>query len=80
MIAPERLSAHLVFIQPSRRRAPARNAEMRSNSDQDHGDPRPKIQNGSAFRSGTGVRTPRAVAPSTLRTLQAICRPLKSHR
>ena len=80
MIAPERLSARLVFIQPSRRRAPAHNAEVRSNSDSDHGDARPKIQNGPSFRPGTGVRAPRTVAPRPCGTLQATCRPLKSHR
>jgi hypothetical protein len=80
MTVPERLSAHLVSIQLSRRRAPARNAEVRSNSDHDCHDSRSKVQNGSAFRPGTGVRAPRTVAPRPCSTIQVICRPLKSHR
>ena len=76
----ERLDAPPAAIHLSRRRAPARNAEVRSNSDSDHDDARPKIQNGPAFRPGTGVRAPRTVAPRPCSTLQAICRPLKSHR
>jgi len=46
MTAPERLSTHLVSIQLSRRRAPARNAEVRSNSDHDCHDSPSKTQNG----------------------------------
>ena len=49
MTAPERLSTHLVSIQLSRRRAPARNAEVHSNSDHDCHDSRSKIQSGSVF-------------------------------
>ena len=33
MTVPERLNARLVAIHPSQRRAPARNAEVRLNSD-----------------------------------------------
>jgi len=80
MIPPERLSARPVSIQRSRRRAPARNAEVCPNSDNDRDYARPDIQNESAFSHETGVRAPRTFAPRPCATLQTICRPLKSHR
>jgi hypothetical protein len=45
MTVPDRLSAHLGSIQPSRRRAPARNAEVRVNSHHDCHDSPSKAQN-----------------------------------
>ena len=45
MTAPERLNARPAAIHPSRRRAPARNAEVRSNSDNNRNETRPKMQN-----------------------------------
>jgi hypothetical protein len=80
LTALERLSARPSAIHPYRRRATGRNAEVRSNSDNDRHDVRPKIQNGPAFSHLTGVRAPRTVAPRPGTTLQAICRLLKSHR
>jgi len=80
MTAPESLNARPSAIHPSPRRAPARNTEVRSNSDNHRDDARPKIQNRPAFSYGTAVRAPRTVAPRPFSTLQAICRPLKSHR
>jgi len=63
MTAPERLSACPAAIHPSRRRAPARNTEVRSNSENDRHNARPKIQNKPAFRTGTGVRAAKTVTP-----------------
>jgi hypothetical protein len=45
MTVPERLSADLVSIQPSLRRAPTRNAEVRPNSDHYCHDAPSKAQN-----------------------------------
>jgi len=56
MTPPERLNAPPAAIHPSRRRAPARNAEVRANSDGDHDDARPKRQNRPELSHGTGVR------------------------
>ncbi len=80
MTPPECLNAPPASIHPSRRRAPARNTEVRSNSDGHHDDARPKIQNRPALSHGTGVRCPRAVAPRPCSTPLAICRRLESHR
>ena len=63
MTALERLNARPAAIHPSRCRAPARNAVVRSNSDNDHDDARPKIQNEVASSHGTGVRASRTIAP-----------------
>jgi hypothetical protein len=79
LIVPERLNALPAAVHPSRTRASARNADLRSNSDNHRDDACPKIQNVSAFGHGTGVRATRTVALRTCTTLQAICRPLKSH-
>jgi hypothetical protein len=79
MIPPERLSARTVSIQPSRRRAPERNAEVRSNSDDDRDDPCSKRRSGPEIRTGIGVRAPRTLPPHLCATLQTICRPFKSH-
>ncbi len=80
MTALERLNARPAAIHPSRRRVPARNAEVCPNSDNDRDNGRPKTQNGAPFSHAAGVRTPRAVAPRPCSSPQAICRPLKSHR
>jgi hypothetical protein len=79
MTAPECLNASPAAIHPSRRRAPARKAEVRSNSDNDRHEPCPKIQNGSALNYGTDVCAPRTAPSRPCSTLQVICRPLKSH-
>jgi hypothetical protein len=64
MTAPERLNARPSATHPSPRRAPARNAEVRSNSDNDRDNACPKMQNKPAFHSGASVR---AAATVTLR-------------
>jgi hypothetical protein len=56
MTALERLNARLAPIHPSRRRAPARTAKVRSNSDTSPQHTPPKMQNEPAFHSGAGVR------------------------
>jgi hypothetical protein len=55
MTAPERLNARPGPIHPSRRRAPARTAKVRSNSDTSPQDTTPKMQNKPAFHSGADV-------------------------
>jgi hypothetical protein len=80
MTAPKRLNARPAAIHPSRRRAPARNAEVRSNSDNDRYDARPKIKNGSAFSHETGVRAAKTVTPALANSKWASFRPLKSNR
>jgi hypothetical protein len=70
MTVPERLSAHLVSIQPSRRRAPKRTAKVRSHSDNEPNNARPKIPNKPTFSHRTAVHTPRSVAPRPCRHLQ----------
>ena len=72
MTALERLSARPAPIHPSRRRAPARTAKVRSNSDTSPQDRPPKIHNKSAFSYATGVR---AAATVTVRPSGS----LKSH-
>ena len=64
MTALERLNARPAPIHPSRRRAPARTAKVRSNSDTSPQDTPPTTQNEPAFHSGAGVR---AAATVTLR-------------
>jgi hypothetical protein len=63
MTAPEHLNDRTAAIQRSRRRAPARNAEVHSNSDIDRDDTRPKMQNRPAFATRIGVRATRTFAP-----------------
>jgi hypothetical protein len=69
MTALERLNARPGPIHPSRRRAPARTAKLRSNSDTSPQDTPPTTQNEPAFHSGTGVR---AVATITLRPASSL--------
>jgi hypothetical protein len=76
----ERLNARLSAIYPSTRRASARNAEVRSNSDGDRNDTSPKTQNGSAFSHGTGLYVPPSLHSRPSDTPQPICRLLNSHR
>ena len=64
MTVRERLNIRPPPIHPSRRRAPARNAKVRSNSDPSPQDTPPKMQNKPAFHSAAGVR---AAATVTLR-------------
>jgi len=80
MTVPERLSADLVSIQPSLRRAPTRNAEVRPSSDHYCHDAPSKAQN--KIRISPCNRSPRSSnrRSPTLHHPQAICRPLKSHR
>jgi hypothetical protein len=80
MTAPERLNARPSAFHPSRRRAPACNAEVRSNSDYNRHNARLKLQNGAAFNQVVGGRAPRTLAPPPCGNPQTICRPVKSHR
>ena len=61
MTALERLNARPAPIHPSRRRAPARTAKVRSNSDTSPQDTPPKMQNKPAFHSAAGVRAAETV-------------------
>ena len=63
MTALERLNARPAPIHPSRRRAPARTAKMRSNSDTSPQDSPPKMQNKPAFHSAADVRAAATVTP-----------------
>ena len=64
MTAPERLNVRPALIHPSRRRAPARTAKVRSNSDTSPQDSPPKMQNKPAFHSRAGVPAPATVTPT----------------
>ena len=72
MTVPEYLNATPDAVHPSRLRAPARNAEVRSNSDRYRDNSSQKMQNGRAFCSGIRVRAAQTVAacPCKLRTDQ----------
>jgi hypothetical protein len=72
MTALERLNFRPALIHPSRGRAPARTAKVRSNSDTSPQDTPPKMQNKPAFHSPAGVR---AAATVTLRPASS----LRSH-
>ena len=69
MTAPERLNVRPALIHPSRPRAPARTAKVRSNSDTSTKRTPPKMQNEPAFHSAAGVR---AVATITLRPASSL--------
>ena len=72
MTARERLNDHPAPIHPSRRRAPARTAKVRSNSDTRPHDAPPKMQNKPAFHSAAGIRAAATVIPR-------LCNSLTSH-
>jgi hypothetical protein len=61
MTARERLNDRPAAIHPSQRRAPARNAKVRSKSDTSPQDKPPKMQNKPAFHSAAGVRAAETV-------------------
>jgi hypothetical protein len=69
MTAPECLSARPGAFQPSRRRASARNAEVRSNSDTSPHDAPPKMRNKTALHSAAGIR---AATTVTLRPASSL--------
>lgn len=69
MTAPERLNAPPASIHPSRRRAPAPNAEVRLNSDNDRNNRCPNMQNKPAFHSPARVG---AAATLTLRPASSL--------
>jgi hypothetical protein len=62
MTALERLNARPTPIHPSRRRAPARTAKVRSNSDTSPQNSPPKMQNKPAFHSAADVRAAATVS------------------
>jgi hypothetical protein len=63
MTVLECLLVRPVAVHPSRRRAPARNAEVRVNSDNDRGDAGLEIPNKPTFNPVSGVRGTRTIAP-----------------
>jgi hypothetical protein len=79
MTAHERLNAHPVALQPSRNRAQARNAEVRSERVHDAHEVRSRI----TIRPTLQQEPASALTDSSLsvdtKPTQAICRPLKSH-
>jgi hypothetical protein len=64
MTVPESLNARPAAVHPSQLRAPARNAEVRSNSDHYRNHAPLKMQNGRAFCTAIGVCTAQTVAAS----------------
>ncbi len=64
MTAHECLNTCPALVRHSRLRAPARNAEVRSNSDNYRGNAGPKMQNGASCRPEIGVRAAQTVAAS----------------
>jgi hypothetical protein len=63
MTALERLNARPAPIPPSRHRAPARTAKVRSNSDTSPQNPPPKMQNKPAFHPAAGFRAAATLTP-----------------
>jgi len=80
MTVLECLLVRPVAVHPSRRRAPARNAEVRVTSDNDRGDAGLEIPNRPTFNPVSRVRGTRTIAPRPYSTPQAFCHQLKSHR
>jgi hypothetical protein len=80
MTVHESLSACLVLIQSSRRRAPARNADVRSTFENNRDDAGLEIPHMPTFSPVTAVRGPRTIASRPHNTPKAICCHLKSHR
>ena len=80
MTAHERLNVRPAAVHPSLRRAPARNAQVCSNSDNQCDKDRPRTHNGPAFSHGNGVRALRTLAPRPWSSLKLIWHTLKSHR
>ena len=79
MTPRERINDHPAPLHPSRRRASARTANVRSNSDSSHQNTFPKMQNKPTSDSAARVHpaAPSLSAPPPPR--QANWRPLKSH-
>ena len=63
MTAPERLSARQAAIQPSRRRAPTRNAELRLNPSASSHDAQPKMQCKPTFNREVRTQATPKAAP-----------------
>jgi hypothetical protein len=63
MTAPERLNVRPALIHPSRRRAPARTAKVRSNSDTSPQNSPLTTQNKPEFHSPADVRAAATVTP-----------------
>ena len=77
MTALERLNARPAPIHPSRRRAPARTAKVRSNSDTSPQGTPPMTQNKPAFHSGTGVRAAATLTPHPSTSLTSPLAPIE---
>ena len=77
MTALERLNARPGPIHPSRRRAPARTAKVRSNSDTSPQDTPPTMQNKPAFHSAADIRATATVTPRPASSLTSHLAPIE---
>jgi hypothetical protein len=77
MTALERLNARPASIRPSPRRAPARNAKVRSNSDTSPQDKPLTTQNKPAFHSAADVRAAATVTPRPGNSLTSPLAPIE---
>ena len=77
MTAPERLNTHPAPIHPSRRRAPACTAKVRSNSDTSPQGTPPMTQNKPAFHSTADVRAAATVTPRPGNSLTSPLAPIE---
>jgi hypothetical protein len=77
MTAPECLRAYPVAVQLLRRRAPARNAEVRSTFENNRDDAGLEIPHMPTFRPVTKVRGPRTIASRPHNTPQGYLLPFE---
>jgi hypothetical protein len=77
MTALERLNARPAPIRPSPRRAPARNAKVRSNSDTSPQDKPLTTQNKPAFHSAVDVRAPATLTLRPGSSLTSLLTPIE---
>ena len=80
MTAPKRLSARPVAFHPSRRRASARNSEVRLNADAALITGIRTSATGPQFALEPQTASPRDVLPCACHAPQTICHTLKSHK
>ena len=77
MTAPERLNVRPALIHPSRRRAPARTAKVRSNSDTSPQDSPLTTQNKPVFHSPADVRAAATATPRPASSLTSHLAPIE---
>jgi hypothetical protein len=77
MTAPERLNLRPALIHPSRRRAPARTAKVRSNSDTSPQNSPLTTQNKPVFHSPADVRATATVTPRPASSLTSHLAPIE---